>query len=216
MATIDEPRRWPPREGLSTPTVSRKNAILPVVGSCSINAPASVVWKVLLNTAKWSEWNTFVPKVEIHEQPDSVDQDSKVLHVGTLMTFDAVMNPAKPDKTNPTKLRVNDISTPEKQSDYVPEELLQDGSFTSDLNKIYRISWTSEGGFPGLITERFHEIIITSGESCECRTWEVMGGMLARTVKWMFDKTLQDRFADWCRDLKGQAEKVYQESGPSA
>ena len=63
----------------------------------------------------------------------------------------------------------------------------------------------------GLKTERFHEIIVLGDEECEVRTWECMGGVLAKTVKWMYGKTLEGKFADWVRDLKQYSEKTWNE-----
>ncbi|CAF9903908.1 MAG: hypothetical protein GOMPHAMPRED_000617 [Gomphillus americanus] len=209
---------WPPRAGLTTPIMPRENAVFQISASIEISAPAIVVWKQLLDTAEWSSWNTFVPRVKIKSQPDGVEADSKTLHVGTIMVFEVVMDPAKPNKVNATGLKVVDLSTPDKPTTYVSKELLEeeDGSFTSDLSKVYRASWKLEGGYVerGLKSQRFNEIIITGENTCELRSWECYGGILGRTLKWMYYQTLQDRFADWCRDVKTQSEKVYNEFGP--
>jgi len=124
------------------------------------------------------------------------------------------MDTNKPNKETPTQLRVSDVSTPEEPSTYLEEHGIQDDpSFTADSGKVYRISWKSEGGFVsrGLRTERFHEIIVLGEEECEVRTWEIMGGILAYTVKWMFKETLMKWFGVWCEDLKKEAEKQWQE-----
>lgn len=60
----------------------------------------------------------------------------------------------------------------------------------------------------GLRGERFHEIIVTGENQCEVRTWECMGGVLARAVKWMYASTLQQRFKEWCEDLKRASEEL--------
>ena len=59
----------------------------------------------------------------------------------------------------------------------------------------------------GLRTERFHEIILRGEQECEVRTWEVMGGVLARTVKWLYQDTLDKKFKLWCEDLKKVSEQ---------
>ena len=121
------------------------------------------------------------------------------------------MNAAKPDKKTDTQCRVTDISTPSDHSSYIPDVTLsQDGSFEGDLDKVWRISWTTEGSFVarGLRTERFSEIIdLGEGRGCEYRTWECQGGLLAKTVKWLYQSTLKEKFATWCEDLKREAEK---------
>lgn len=125
------------------------------------------------------------------------------------------MDASKPEKDTPTQLRITDISTPDVPSDYISKEVLEeDPGYTADLSKVYRISWKGEGGFVsrGLHTERFHEIIMTGEGECEVRTWEVMDGVLARTVKWMFRKTLESKFELWCADLKKVSEGRSMES----
>ena len=120
------------------------------------------------------------------------------------------MSPSSPKKLTDTPLRVTDVSTPERQSEYIPEEVRrEDGSYTEDLGAVYRVSWKGDGGFfaRGLQTERFTEVIVRSEGECEVRTWEVMGGVLARTVKWMYKDTLSKRFEEWCADLKSEGEK---------
>lgn len=125
------------------------------------------------------------------------------------MMLHPIMDASKPEKDTPTQLRITDISTPDLPSSYISQQVLdEDPGYTSDLSKVYRIGWKGEGGFVsmGLHTERFHEIIVVDDENCEVRTWEVMGGILARTVKWMFKKTLEEKFELWCSDLKKVSE----------
>jgi hypothetical protein len=201
--------QWPP-EKLGTPTVPGEQATLAISSSININAPASVVFGVVCNTADYPKWNSFCPTVIIHHQPTGTPANSATLVIGTSFTFNVVMDLAKPNKIQPTQLVVTDISTPERPSDYIPLETLRsDPSYTSDLETVYRISWKSEGGFVsrGLRTERFHEIIARGNNECEVRTWEVMGGLLASTVKWFYQATLAQKFKDWCEDLKKASEE---------
>ena len=138
------------------------------------------------------------------------------LHKDTSFTFGVVMDSAKPHRKTPTQLRVTDISTPAQPSTYVSEEVLKtDGSFEPDLGRVWRISWTTEGTFVarGLRQERFSEIIELSDGECEYRTWECQGGILARTVKWLYEKTLQEKFGEWCIDLKRESERRVKENG---
>lgn len=207
---------WPPAKGLSTVIVSRENAILTSVASTIINAPASLVFDVVCETSKYPEWNTFVPQVTIHSQPEKTPSESTALVTGTSFTYHVIMDSSKPNKEQPTQLLVTDVSTPEKPSSYIPQDILaNDGTYVEDLRSVYRISWKSEGGFVsrGLQTERFHEIIITGDDSCEVRTWEIMGGLLARTVKWFYAKTLMDKFELWCQELKKHSERAYNSTG---
>ena len=126
------------------------------------------------------------------------------------------MDSKKPESYTDTQLRVTDISTPESPSAYIPQDTLDsDPALYADLSSVYRISWTTEGGFVarGLKSERYHEIIVLGENECEVRTWECQGGPLARAVKWMYKDTLQKKFAEWCEDLKKGAEAAYQSQG---
>ena len=203
---------WPPHTGLSTLIVSRENTILPIFARTRISAPAAVIWSVLRDVSKYPSWNSFCPSAIIHSQPEHVSEtESKLLHLNTSFTFNVVMNAAKPDKTTPTQLRVTDISTPEIKSAYISQDVLDnDASFESDLGRLYRIAWTTEGGFVarGLRSERFHEIIsLGEGEGCEVRTWECQGGVLARAVKYYYKDVLKIKFEEWCADLKREVER---------
>ena len=61
----------------------------------------------------------------------------------------------------------------------------------------------------GLRSERFHEVIVLGQEECEVRTWECLGGVLARTVKWFYGGTLMEKFGLWVKDLKECCERRY-------
>lgn len=194
---------WPPANGLTTINVSREAATLTTAASARIEAPASSVFDTLLDVKNYSKWNSFCPKVTIHRQPD--DENDQRLHAGTLFTLHVIMNSQKPQSETPTKLLVTDVSTPDHPSGYIESRMLEnEDSFTADLRSVYRISWKCEGGFAskGLKTERFHEIISLSPNGCEVRTWENQGGVLAHTVRWMYKKTLEEKFQLWCDDLK--------------
>jgi hypothetical protein len=207
---------WPPPSGLTTVVVPRESVILPTHASIAINAPASLVWTILTNMSNYPDWNSFCPKVTIRSQPEGVDSSDPNLHLGTSFVFHVVMDSKKPKSYTDTQLRVLDISTPDQPSSYIPQTTLDsEPALASDLSKLYRISWTTEGGFVarGLKSERFHEIIVVSEDSCSVRTWECQGGSLARAVKWMYQDTLKQKFKDWCEDLKRESEKQFQERG---
>jgi len=204
---------WPPKDGLTSIVVPKGDTIMTSVGNIKINAPASVVYEVVRNVADYSYWNTFVPNVTVLSQPDGISNDSKVLEKDTTFVFHVVMDSSKPNQVTDVQLRVTDTSTPQQLSDYIPQNILQeDGSFTADLTKVYRISWKSEGSFisRGLKTERFHEIVAVGDNECEVRTWENQGGLLAHTVKWLYKSTLMKKFQEWCDDLKKISESKVQ------
>jgi hypothetical protein len=132
------------------------------------------------------------------------------MRIGSIMNFDVVMDPKKPNKINHTPLRVVDICTPSAPTQYIPPAMLEDPTFTADLNKVYRVSWTGHGGLYalGMSLERFHEVIVLGETECEVRTWEIMSGPLARVVKLMFQDTLREKLGLWCEDLKRRCEKL--------
>ena len=210
---------WPPSNGLTTPIVPRNSTILSVHGSAHIAAPASLVWQILLDTSEYPRWNTFCPRVTMHSQPQSVDKSEKDKHLlrkDTSFTFHVVMDSSKPSKVTDTKLRVTDVSTPKEPSDYVHQTLAdqsdEEKAYTLDLQKVYRISWTTEGGFVarGLKSERFHEVIDFGEDGCEVRTWENQGGVLARAVKYYYKDVLMRKFQEWCTELKAEAERLFE------
>jgi Polyketide cyclase / dehydrase and lipid transport len=195
--------------------VPRESVILPTYASIEITAPAAFVWAVLVNTGRYPEWNSFCPKVTMRSQPEGTESTDPNLHIGTSFIFHVVMDSNKPTSYTDTQLRVLDISTPQHPSSYIPQTTLDsEPTFQSDLSKLYRICWTTEGGFvsKGLKSERYHEIKVLGDELCSVRTWECQGGSLARAVKWFYKDTLKQKFADWCEDLKRESEKKFQES----
>lgn len=214
---------WPPVEGVSTPTVSGQESVFAVTSSAQINAPASFIFEILLDTSNYSQWCTFVPKVIIDAHPPSdgthhdgdMGEISPLLKLGTKFTFFAVMgHPGS--KQTPTHLIVSDMSTPSNPSSYIPATALEASAvYTEDLSKVHRVAWKGDKidfFAKGLNTERFHEVITQGQEQCEVRTWEVMGGVLAHTVKWLYRKTLDKKFDEWCADLKVFGEKEWVES----
>lgn len=209
---------WPPKEGVSTPTISALDSVFAITGSAQINAPASFVFDILLNTSTYSEWCTFVPKVVIDEQPPAAESvaiagsKSPVLKPDTKFTFFAVMG-SPGSKQTPTHLVISDISTPSEPSSYVPFTTLEACSvYTTNLSNVYRVAWkgdTVDFFARGLRSERFHEVIVREQDQCEVRTWEVMSGVLAHTVKWFYRKTLDKKFNEWCAELQAFAEKQW-------
>ena len=207
---------WPPASGLTSRVVPRP-AILSISASTQIAAPAALILSILRSISAYSTWNTFCPTVHIHSQPPGIQENEKeMLHVGTSFTLDVIMDAKKPDSVTPTQCRVTDISTPERTSGYVPKEVLEgDGSYEKDQGRVYRISWTTEGGFVarGLKSERISEVIDLGNGKVKYRTWECQGGVLARVVKWKFEKVLGEKFELWSEDLKKEAEKQAAEGG---
>ena len=212
------PHPWPP-QALSTVVVPARDAICSMYAMTKVSAPASLVFSTLLDTSTYPKWNTWCPRVTVRSQPDDVPSStssslvSPVLQRDTRFIFHVVMDATKPEKFTDTSLRVTDMSTPEKWSDYVPTALLEDSSFMADLSRVYRVAWTTEGVFMARVMkgERFHEIIVLGEGECEVRTWECLGGVLARLVKWTYGETFfREKFRNWVRELKEECERRYE------
>ena len=115
------------------------------------------------------------------------------------------MDSNKPDSQNDAGLMVCDISTPPAHSEYISKDVLEsDGSYTRDLDTVYRVGWKGEGGLVSkfLSADRVHEVIVVGENECEVRTWENQGGPAAYAVKWLYKKTLDQKFEMWVADLK--------------
>ncbi|KAI8938346.1 hypothetical protein NX059_005997 [Plenodomus lindquistii] len=210
---------WPPSNGLATKIVPRKNAVLQISYSSIVRAPAPLVFDTILRATDYPAWNTWVPRAEILTQPSSTSRDEDPntqdrMSIGCTMRFTVVMNADKPNDVTHTPLKVVDISTPSSPTSYLTPEQLEDPSFTSDLSKVYRVSWTGNGGTYalGMKLERFHEVIVMGENECEVRTWEIMSGVLSRVVKLLYEDTLKDKVGVWCEDLKKYCEKMHIEA----
>ncbi|KAL5114078.1 hypothetical protein ACEQ8H_008055 [Pleosporales sp. CAS-2024a] len=208
---------WPPATGLTTKVVARKDAILQLSSATTVGAPAALVFDTVLCVGKYPEWNTWVPSARIQTQPPSSDaqrgpDDLNYMRIGSIMTFDVVMDASKPKKFNHTTLQVLDICTPNAQTRYLTSDMLADPTFTADLSRVYRVSWTGHGGtssFGMMKLERFHEVLVLNDKECEVRTWELMSGPLSRVVKLLYEQTLEEKLGVWCADLKKYCEKTH-------
>lgn len=212
---------WPPKE-ITTPTVPAQNGVLSVTGSALINAPASFVFDILLDTSTYPEWCALVPRITVTEQPTSAGQPtesdsaniSPLIQQGTKLTLHAVMG-GPGSRESPSHMIVSDVSTPSSPSSYITSATLDAFAvYTADLSQVYRVAWKGDKiDFIGkhMNVERFNEIIVRGEERCEIHSWEVMGGVLAYPVKWLYQKTLDRKFHEWCTGLKTHAEKNWAE-----
>jgi hypothetical protein len=135
---------------------------------------------------------------------------------GTKMTFHVRMKlPYKLTDYTDSALVVTEVSRP---NDPVNDDYSLTATPThTDAGKsgIYRISWATDpekgiggGGYPKFMlqAQRVHEIRpIVDGTGretgCEIVTWECQKGMLAKVVKSMYGKYLQERFDEWVKSL---------------
>lgn len=63
----------PTKTEFSTPDIPQSDATFYVSARTLINAPASLVFRTLRNTETWKDWNRWVPRVTITDQPDDED-----------------------------------------------------------------------------------------------------------------------------------------------
>ncbi|KAF3037310.1 hypothetical protein E8E12_002082 [Didymella heteroderae] len=207
---------WPPKD-ITTPTVSANSGVLSVTGLGLINAPASFVFDILLDTSTYPEWCTLVPRITVRAQPANAEAGdvSPIIQHGTKLTLHAVMGEPG-SKESPSHMIVSDVSTPSRPSSYISLATLSASPvYTADLSRVYRVAWKGDNiDFIGknMDVERFNEVITKGEAQCEIHSWEVMGGILAHPVKWLYQKTLHRKFDEWCTDLKAYAEKKWAES----
>ena len=140
---------------------------------------------------------------------------------GTRMTFHVRMKlPHKPADYTDSPLVVTEVSRPNDPAndDY---DLTATPTHTEDPGRsgLYRISWATEAGAPGafpkflLQGQRVHDIrpIVDSATAketgCEIVTWECQRGVLAKVVKKMYGRYLQERFEEWAKSLGDYCEE---------
>jgi len=178
-----------PEPPIPTPTYPTGGVFSVSSSHTHIAAPASKVYALIVDTTRYPEWNTFVPKAEITGGGGS---SGPLLEVGSKMKFTVHMSSG---------------SSSETHSDEIVTLLEADGP-------VKRIAWrfapgTGLGWF--LHAERVHEIRDREGEEgggCEYVNFETFGGLLAFVVRAWKGNQLCERFEDWSRDLKRVAERA--------
>jgi hypothetical protein len=68
----------------STPDIPMSEATFHVSACTRINAPASLVFRTLRNTETWKDWNRWIPRVTITDQPDDED-DATIAEIEELV-----------------------------------------------------------------------------------------------------------------------------------
>ena len=85
----------------NTPLIPASAATLIVHASTRVDAPASLVFRILRNTETWRDWNNFIPRVTIRSQPkedlatDTEIQDL-ILNTSYLVTIDSDLTDGGP------------------------------------------------------------------------------------------------------------------------
>lgn len=176
------------------PPASAANAVVFISAGIKINAPAVHVFDILIETGRWSEWNSFIPSVDL-EKPKGSPDSSETLSTGTKMSMKIRMKPGANLMTQ--KMVVTELERP------VPNERGHSGN-------VHRVCWKFTG-LPEFMlrTGRTNDIIEEGEASCEYRTTEIQSGPSAYAVKSMYGETLQMRFEDMANDLKAYAEQTW-------
>jgi hypothetical protein len=198
-----------------TPTMTPATATINLHSSIAIsNTSVPTVWNTLIDTSTWPQWNRFVPRVTIREQPSSSPSTeaahpqgiSPFLRLGTKMTFHANMDGAG-------------HATPLSDAKDLREAHLVVSVFEppTEGKPFGRIVWATDTAAPGafagwlLYAERAHEISSQDDDDDESNVrvenWELQKGLLTHIVKGIFGKRLQGLFQVWVDDLKAFVEK---------
>lgn len=62
-------------------------------------------------------------------------------------------------------------------------------------------------------SERENEIEELADGTTEYRHWQTFAGLAAKTVRKKYEGALRERYAEWCRDLKGYVEGKHKGGG---
>ncbi|KAG9908408.1 hypothetical protein KCU94_g3271, partial [Aureobasidium melanogenum] len=160
-----------------------------------IAAPPSAVYKALLDTSKYGQWNDFVTHVTINKRPESESESQDTqLKKDMVMTFTVHMTPTMTTSSKELVTQVDDCPT---------------DSAPGHVTRIRWIMANKETFTPKFIiaAERVNEIEDLGDGTCIYRSWETFGGLAARIVKWKFGHSLQKNFEDWVAGLQRYVEE---------
>ncbi|QIX02276.1 hypothetical protein AMS68_007793 [Peltaster fructicola] len=164
-----------------------------------INAPAEAVYKALITTSKWNEWNKFVPDVTV-EQRAAGQSDFGIWAQGEVVTLNCRMddNSDKVTKNKEIMLQSGPLVTKATRSD--------------DTSAVARtvVRWASQG-LPNFVVKAEHvNWIDDNGDGTSTyQHWEVFSGYAVPMVKMLYGKALHDGFVRWAVDLKEYVEKQH-------
>ncbi|KAI9204219.1 uncharacterized protein BJ171DRAFT_424367 [Polychytrium aggregatum] len=172
-----------------TPSIP-KGGLFTVQAEARIACPAQTVFAILLDTANYVCWNSFVPEVTIVQSPVS-DGSGLVLAVGARLDFLVNMEPSIPSSFW-NKMRIAGLEVTCLDS--------------------HRVCWRSHFGSSLLQTAERVQLVEDDGAGgCRYLTWETYQGPLAYLVQYVHGDRLQARFQDCANDLKRYAESGSQQ-----
>lgn len=166
-----------------------------VYAEATVAAPPSAVYKTLVDTSTYGNWNKFVSSVVINKRPASDSNTTDAfLKKDIIMTFTVHMSPTMTTQSKEHVIQVDDCPT------------------TPTPGKVTTIRWimaNKENYTPKffLAAERVNEIEDLGDGTCTYRSWETFNGLAARIVKWKFGEGLQKNFENWVSGLKEYVEE---------
>lgn len=171
-----------------------------IISSLHIAAAPDAVTRVLLEHARWPEWNTWVPGCTIDSSPSPPpaagtgfdDNDDRYIRRGARMTMDVHLDPASPSTWTRQGMEVTAVEP-----------------YGGEGAAGWRVAWKGTS-MPGLLlrTERVQEMVGDGAGGTEYTCWETMYGPLAGVVRWTTGGKLEKGFQRWGDDLKKRAEEV--------
>ncbi|KZV65030.1 hypothetical protein PENSPDRAFT_690226 [Peniophora sp. CONT] len=167
----------------------QNQGVFSVSSSIVIDAPPSVVWKVILDFPAYKEWNSFVrvqTKLDKSKKPFA-DQTTPI-ELGTFLRLGSHIPPTMDESISLTR------------SDEVITEL-------DPTN--FRVAWKFLPPVPGILNaERWQQLEETEDGKTKFETKETFYGPVAYVVRWMLRDKLQNAFEVYADDLKKRSESL--------
>ncbi|KAK3117206.1 hypothetical protein LTR53_001633 [Teratosphaeriaceae sp. CCFEE 6253] len=185
-AAFHDPLNTGPRPTHDHPT----GGLFSIYAETAIAAPPRAVHDALLDINAWPAWNSFVPEVHITSHPHSHLANLRMVE-GTNMIFHLQITPTERITTRQACSHIGELRT------------LRDHAAPA----VTRIRWDLHNAtsmVPGFMlkAQRVNEI----EDLGDGRTWETFAGWRASHYRKAYEGALRERFAEWCRDLKGYVE----------
>ncbi|VDC05177.1 unnamed protein product [Peniophora sp. CBMAI 1063] len=167
----------------------QNEGVFSVSSSIVIDAPPSVVWKVILDFPAYKEWNSFVrAQVQLDQSKKPLADQSVPVELGSFLRLSVHLPPTMDDSVSFT------------HSDEIVTEL--------DSSN-FRVAWRFLPPIPGILNaERWQQLTATDGGKTKFETKETFRGPVAYVVRWMLRDKLQGAFETYADDLKKRSESL--------
>ncbi len=168
----------------------------------TINAPAALVFDLLIDPTTWPHWNAFVPRaVALPSQAPAAKMKE-----GDKLRFSVHM--PKTDGEDPER----QLTTSDVQVTLIREPPPPDGG--ADAPKIYSANWRFVNTLLlpswALNTQRYNEVEVLGEAECVYRTWEEFNGVAAYAIKFAALGGVERGFIEWGKGLKKAAEERWE------